>query len=115
MTLSRFLNKCNVWNRCNEGEKKEILTYVITKNLPKDVEFGLHQGFLRIQIQNSYDGKLEKDYGRLFTTKRTKEEHGIGLENVRKIVHKYNGIMEVCPDGDLFCVILLLYLTEDKN
>lgn len=80
-----------------------------------DIEIGLHQGFLRIQIQNSYDGKLEKDYGRLFTTKRTKEEHGIGLENVRKIVHKYNGIMEVCPDGDLFCVILLLYLTEDKN
>ena len=80
-----------------------------------DIEIELHQGFLRIQIENSYDGKLEKDYGKFLTTKRAKESHGIGLENVRKIVHKYNGIMEACPDGDLFRVILLLYLTEDKN
>lgn len=80
-----------------------------------DIEIELHQGFLRIQIENSYDGKLEKDYGKFLTTKRAKESHGIGLENVRKIVHKYNGSMKVCPDGNLFRVIILLYMTEDKE
>ena len=50
VTLSRFLNKCNVWNRCNEGEKKEILTYVITKNLPKDVEFEWWNGIEKSSV-----------------------------------------------------------------
>lgn len=84
-----------------------------------DINIELRQGFLRIQIENSYDGKVhfdkEKEHKRLLTTKKTKGLHGIGLENVRKIVEKYNGIMEICPDGNIFRVILILYMSEVKN
>ncbi len=84
-----------------------------------DINVELQQGFLRIQIENSYNGKAvfnrEKGYKRLLTTKKDKGLHGIGLENVRKMVEKYDGIMEICPDGNLFRVILILYMSEVKN
>lgn len=80
-----------------------------------DINIELQQGFLRIQIENSYNGKLEKRHQRLLTTKKIKGLHGIGLKNVRKMVEKYDGIMEVCPEDNLFRVILILYMTEVKN
>ncbi len=80
-----------------------------------DVNIELQQGFLRIQIENSYNGKLEKKHQRLITTKREKVLHGIGLENVRKIVEKHDGIMDICPDGDVFRVMLILYMSEIKD
>lgn len=78
-----------------------------------EVSIGLQQGFLRIQVENSYNGKTFFHRG-LFTTKREKELHGIGLENVRKIVEKYDGTMEICPDGSVFRVTLILYMMEGK-
>jgi sensor histidine kinase YesM len=84
-----------------------------------DVNVELQQGFLRIQIENSYNGKTvfdkEKGYKRLLTTKKGKGLHGIGLENVRKMVEKYDGIMEISAEGNRFCVILILYMSEVKN
>lgn len=86
-----------------------------TESKKLDINVELQQGVLRIQIENSYNGKLEKRHQRLLTTKKGKGLHGIGLENVRKMVEKYDGIMEVCPDGDMFRVILVLYMSEVKN
>lgn len=72
----------------------------------------LKQGFLRLQIENSYNGKIEQEHGKILTTKTDKGLHGIGLENVRKIVEKYDGTMEIHPGGNRFCVMLILYMTE---
>lgn len=86
-----------------------------TEEKKLNVNIELQQGFLRIQIENSYTGKLEKRHRKLLTTKNTKGLHGIGLENVRKIVEKYDGTMEVCPDSDMFRVMLILYMSELKE
>ena len=84
-----------------------------------DVSMELRQGVLRIQIENSYSGKTvfggDKGHRRLLTTKTADGLHGIGLENVRKIVEKHDGIMELCPDGDIFRVTLVLYMPEAGN
>lgn len=80
-----------------------------------DVNMQMQQGILRIQIENSYNGKLEEKDHRLLTTKDEKEIHGIGLENVRKIVEKHDGIMEISPDEDMFRVRLILYMPEVKE
>ncbi len=86
-----------------------------TESKRLDVNIELQQGFLRIQVENSYNGKLEKRHQWLLTTKKASGLHGIGLENVRKTVEKYDGIMEVCPDEDMFRVVLILYMSEVKN
>ena len=77
-----------------------------------DFSVEMKQGFLRLQIVNSYGGKIEQGNGKLLTTKTDKSLHGIGLENVRKIVEKYDGKMEVYPEENRFCVMLILYITE---
>lgn len=83
-----------------------------TKEKRLDFHVELTQGFLRLQIENSYSGKTEQNHGKLLTTKTDKGLHGIGLENVRKIVKKYDGKMEVYPEENRFCVMLILYMTE---
>ncbi len=84
------------------------------------------KGVLKIEIENSFHGLLQvqKDSKngalRLETSKDDKGKHGIGLNSVRKIVEKYDGMMDVCPHGSRFTVKLILYMAEgsanfDKN
>lgn len=77
-----------------------------------DFRVELTQGFLRIQIENSYSGKTKQEHGRFFTTKSDKDMHGIGLKNVRNIVNKYNGKMDVRQEENRFCVVLILYISD---
>lgn len=90
-----------------------------TESRRLDINVEAQQGFLRIQIENSYDGRTAVSRGnghqRLLTTKRGGGLHGIGLESVRKVVEKYDGIMEVCPEEDIFRVLLILYMPEVTN
>lgn len=82
------------------------------------VNMALKKGVLRIRIENSFlpeelVPEKQREGGRSFlSTKKTGEEHGIGLKSVRKIVEAHNGTMEVTPQNDLFCVNLILYLSE---
>lgn len=86
-----------------------------TEDKRLDVDIELRQGVMRIRIENSYNGKTEMRHQKMFTTKKGKGLHGIGLENVRKIVEKYDGIMEIRPDGGTFRVMLLLYMSGSGN
>lgn len=86
-----------------------------TEEKQLDVDIKLKQGVMRIKIANSFNGRIEKGQQGLLTTKEKKEQHGIGLSNVKKIVEKYNGIMEICPHDNLFCVKLILYMSRIEN
>lgn len=86
-----------------------------TEEKQLDVDIKLKQGVMRIKIENSFNGRIEKGQKGLLTTKEKKEQHGIGLSNVRKIVEKYNGIMEICPRDNIFCVKLILYMSKIEN
>lgn len=72
----------------------------------------LKQGVLRIVIENSCNVPIRKGREGFLTTKKNKEFHGIGLGNVRKIVEKHNGIMEVSAENKVFCVRLILYMYQ---
>lgn len=75
------------------------------------------RGVLKIKMENSFLS-VETENGRqeggrhFFTTKQEKEQHGLGLKSVEKIVEAYNGTMEVTPQKDVFCVNLILYMPE---
>lgn len=70
------------------------------------------QGVMFIKIENSYNGRLRKDDEKLLTTKLKSEHHGIGLENVRRIVDERNGDMEIKYSTEIFCVNIMLFLSE---
>ena len=53
-----------------------------------------------------------KQDGIILTTKHNSSNHGIGLENVRKIVDKYEGMMDIEHDENKFSVTFLCYIND---
>lgn len=69
----------------------------------------MNKGILRIRIENSYNGKVNKSVGKFMTTKSDKEKHGLGIQTIREIVKQYNGDIDFCV-RDTFRVIVILYM-----
>lgn len=75
------------------------------------LHMNLDKGILFMTAENSYVGKLLTKNGNLVSTKSddTDGVHGLGLSNIRNIVEKYNGQMEVAYTDSLFTVNIVLY------
>ena len=80
-------------------EKREI---TIVMNYDKNL--------LYIHMMNSYLGKVKCLNGRYFTTKKDKQNHGIGLLSVAEIVERYHGLLEINHENQIFQVDVALYL-----
>ncbi|HHV13373.1 MAG TPA: GHKL domain-containing protein [Clostridiales bacterium] len=66
------------------------------------------KGVLRITIKNKFNGMVLYRDGNIVTSKKDVENHGIGLENVKKVVKKYHGTLDIKHTEDEFSVIALL-------
>jgi sensor histidine kinase regulating citrate/malate metabolism len=72
----------------------------------------LEKGVLFINIRNSCQGIADGKQRGLETTKEDASNHGIGLGNVRRIVEKYQGEMDLlCKDGSMETDIIM-YIKE---
>ena len=67
-----------------------------------------NKGRLILQIENAYKNII-KSQGKLQTTKKEKQGHGIGLENVREVVERYDGIIQIDCKDNMFVVMAILY------
>ena len=58
------------------------------------------KNFLRIKVENCYEGNLEFENGMPKTTKLDKKFHGYGMKSINKIVEKYSGSVTIqAKDG----------------
>lgn len=100
-------NAIEACEKIKDGKKIDLLIEYNKKNLV-------------IKVENSYNGELyeEKKAGNRQgfpkTTKGDFTQHGIGMQNVKKIVEKYNGEMSWKADNNTFKVNIFLYQPE-KN
>lgn len=69
----------------------------------------LDRNVLYINISNTFDGNLNYINGKLTTTHTDKENHGLGLNSVRKSIERYNGTMNIHHNDNLFYVDVLIY------
>lgn len=68
------------------------------------------KGRLLIQCDNPYSGEINEDEGRFLTTKVDKDNHGMGLASIKKVIQKYNGTMNVDYGDNIFSIALLIYV-----
>lgn len=54
-----------------------------------------------LAVDNRYDGKLIQEESKLLSRKE-EEGHGMGISSVRAVCKKYNGVLQLEQNGDLF-------------
>lgn len=61
-----------------------------------------------LRVVNNKVNKITKFNGRFISSKKNKDIHGWGIENIKQIVKKYNGDVQVKYDKEIFEVCLNL-------
>lgn len=72
----------------------------------------LEKGVLFLNIRNSCQGITEGKIQHLETTKKDGADHGLGLSNVRRIVEKYHGDMELRSESGYLETDIMMYIKE---
>lgn len=75
-----------------------------------NIKLSYDKSRLLVRVENPYIGDICEKDGDLVTTDDDKENHGIGLRNVKKVIQKYNGTMTIDYRNGLFSISVLLYL-----
>lgn len=73
------------------------------------------KGLLFINIKNSFENKNIKEGERYLTTKKEIGKHGIGLQNVKRVVNSYHGDIEIIDKDNIFDVKIMIYMLSMKN
>ena len=86
---------------------------VTDKMIKLDIEFNKNSLF--IKIENTYDGVIKYSSGRgkrfkHIETRKSGENHGHGLKNIKRAVEKYDGHMNITHTDTVFSVGVLLYV-----
>lgn len=75
-----------------------------------NIELVYRKKSLLIMISNSFSGAVKKDSkGNLLTTKQDSENHGIGISSIKNAALKYNGIVNISINDNMFKIQILLY------
>ncbi|MBP1926745.1 signal transduction histidine kinase [Sedimentibacter acidaminivorans] len=89
----------NAIEACEKLKNNKEITLVIDKK----------RDYIFIEVKNTIDKSILKENPNLLTTKHNKLNHGIGVKSIKKIVEKYDGIINYYEKGNIFsCNILLL-------
>ena len=73
-----------------------------------ELEIKYDVGMVIIYVKNNYNGKVKYDNGVLKTTKHQSEQHGFGMQNIKKIVEKNEGFIKIKYDESVFEVTVML-------
>lgn len=76
------------------------------------VQIGLEKGILYINIRNSCQGIADGTVRHPETTKEDAPNHGIGLGNVRRIIEKYHGDMDLSCKNGCMETDIIMYMNE---
>lgn len=79
------------------------------------LSLSLSKGVLKLRIRNSFSEEAKPSRSRLFSAKKQDTLHGFGLRSVRHIVEKYDGVLELNKQGNMFEANAILYLPDEAD
>jgi len=68
------------------------------------------RGRLIVKMENSFNGTITKEKGRIITSHMDKKNKGLGLESVKTVLEKYNGTIEFKYNDKEFHTALLMFI-----
>lgn len=92
-----FANALEAAEQCREQERR----------ISVDIYMG-NTYFLVIQIENTYIDKIHQEGGHFLSTKKDKENHGLGIKIVEDLAEKYGGTLELRPEEERFVATLMI-------
>lgn len=87
----------NALENCKANPDKKII-----------IDRGIKNGNYYFKISNTIDTPVLKTNPSLETTKTDSKYHGIGINNIRKIIKKYNGNIFFDDDGVFFTCVMVI-------
>lgn len=60
-----------------------------------------------LQIENYYSGELQREDGKIRTSKSDKAYHGFGLKSIQSIIRKYGGTMTIHTEDGIFILSII--------
>ena len=81
------------------------------ENIPEkwiEVKVKRNQDTLYISIQNPYEGIIQFEDGKPKSSKKNKEEHGIGGLLIRRIIRRYDGLVKINTERQVFSVSIMM-------
>ena len=82
---------------------KKVLKVIAKQNI----------GNMFLCIENSFDNEVHVKDGIFISTKKDRNRHGIGIENVKRVIKNYNGKIIFDTKGDMFIVKVILFENEE--
>jgi len=75
-----------------------------------DLRMAYNKGRLIIKLVNTFNGKILFQGNKILSIDKDKEEHGLGIENVKRCIHNYKGTMDIEFTDKTYTISLLLYI-----
>lgn len=99
--LSNLLD--NAIEACQKQEGKKIIK----------LKFMTDEDGVILSVKNTHSGLMGMDQGQFYTTKTMRrEEHGIGIKNIKRVIEKYGGTYSIKMDEKEFYFAILFPLKE---
>lgn len=76
-----------------------------------EMEMHYEKGLFFIDARNTYTGEIIKKGDLLVSTKsKSGEVHGIGLNNIKRVVEQYHGEVMIYTENDIFRIHIVMYV-----
>lgn len=83
---------------------------LVEENKFIDIRMDCSKGMLIVKMSNPFKTIVQKENGKIITSKADKENHGFGLRNIDEILEKYNGTSKTDTRNGIFTITTALYI-----
>lgn len=82
----------------------------LENNRKININIKYKSSMLFIHVSNTFDGHIMYRGDKIVTSNEDKENHGIGLNNIKSVIDKYDGVLKIQHTENIFYADILMYV-----